>query len=119
MARLLLACDWTLRFRAAASTNARSFRLVAVVSAAAPRAPARDDQQKRHSAGPVASAAEARRPRERAPDRRGLEHSRCRYEAIGSARVGEASRFADGQPRLLRVPGYQDNPILAEQLAYY
>src|SRR4051794_27968933 len=24
-----------------------------------------------------------------------------------------------GQPRLLRVPGYEDHPILAEQLAYY
>src|ERR1700754_1190174 len=42
-----------------------------------------------------------------------------RVEATGSARAGEASRFADGQPRLLRVRGSQDDPILAEQLAYY
>jgi hypothetical protein len=40
-----------------------------------------DDQQKRDSAGPFASAALVRRPRARPPDWRELEHRPCRYEA--------------------------------------
>jgi hypothetical protein len=43
--------------------------------------PGMDEQQKRHSAGPVTCAAYARRARARAPHRWELQHRRCRNEA--------------------------------------
>jgi hypothetical protein len=52
-----------------------------------PLATALDDQRKRHLAARVASGAKARRWRVRAPDRRELEHRRCRNEAEGVART--------------------------------
>ena len=48
----------------------------------------RDDQQKRHLAGPVGSGAWAERRRVRAPYGRELEHRRCRNEARLSGKGG-------------------------------